>query len=171
MTINIQGKESIFFIKFNEVWCPIACETDNSINESSQMFGTTTRDNEGWRTSIPTEQEYSIPINGQLVLENSSNVLSYFRLREMKRNQELIEWKRETMGSIYIDVGKAYIENISDANPADGLITFSLTLVGFGKPEFSRFTQNPGSPIVPLFSDEGDKLVFTDDNEGLKTID
>ena len=65
--MTLDGKESIFFIKHQGEWCPISCETTNSMSENVKMIGTTTRDNEGWETSLPISQSYTFSLDGQTV--------------------------------------------------------------------------------------------------------
>ena len=133
----ILGEDSLFFIKYNGIWCPISCETSSPLSESVEMMNTTTRDNAGWKTEKPTLQSYSIAVDAMLRLDDetpTSNVLSYNKIRAMKRNRQLVEWKRETWGGWYIDQGQAYITEISDSNAVGEEISFSLTLSGFGAP-------------------------------------
>lgn len=134
---HIRGKESMFYIKKNDVFFPVGCLTSSPLSEDVEMIDTTTRENEGWRTSLPTNQGYTIELSGLMVQddEDSGNeILSYRELRAMKRNKELLDWKRETLNGYYIDSGKAYITAISDSDEADGFITFSASFVGYGKP-------------------------------------
>lgn len=134
---RILGEDSIFFVKMNGEWLPISCETSSPMSENVEMLNTTTRDNNGWRTEKPTLQSYSISVEALLRLDDEfpdSGIVSYNKLRQMKRNRELIEWKRETFGGWYIDEGKAHITDISDSNTVGEDITFSLSLIGFGEP-------------------------------------
>lgn len=134
----IKGKESLFYIEKGGDFYPVGCLTDSPMAEDVQMLETTTRENEGWITELPTNQSYNLNLDGLMVMddEDSGNsVLSYRELRRMKRDKVLINWKRETLGGYYIDKGQAYITAISDADPADGFITFQATLRGFGKPQ------------------------------------
>lgn len=136
----IKGKESLFYIKKNDEWFPVGCLTSSPFSEDVEMLGTTTRENEGWKTSLPTNQSYSINLSGLMVQDDhdsGNQVLSYRELRSMKRNRQLVEWQRKTLDGYYIDSGKAYITNISDSDEADGFITFQATLQGYGKPEES----------------------------------
>lgn len=154
----IQGQDSIFYIKYNSIWCPISCEISSPISESVEMTNTTTRDNGGWKTEKPTLQAYSIAIEALLKLDDEvsgSNVLSYNRIRKMKRNRELIEWKRETLSGWYIDSGKAHIIDISDSNTVGEEITFSLTLSGFGAPV-------EGTARIEVLGDGPETLVGND---------
>lgn len=133
----IRGKESMFYIKKNDVFFPVACLTSSPISEDVEMIQTTTRENEGWVTDLPTNQSYTIDLSGLMVMDDSDSdneVLSYRELRAMKRNRDLIEWERRTRNGYYIDSGKAHIVSISDSDEADGFITFTATLRGFGKP-------------------------------------
>ena len=134
---RILGEDSIFYVKMNGEWLPISCETSSPLSENVEMLNTTTRDNNGWRTEKPTLQSYSISVEALLQLDDESpdsGIVSYNKLRQMKRNRELIEWKRETFGGWYIDQGKAYITEISDSNAVGEEITFSMSLSGFGMP-------------------------------------
>ena len=126
-----------YTLKKNDVFFPVGCLTSSPMSETVDMIGSTTRENEGWKTSLPTNQSYSIELSGLMVKddEDSGNeVLSYRELRTKKRNKELIEWKRTTLGGYYVDSGKAYITAISDSDEADGFITFNASLVGYGAP-------------------------------------
>ena len=133
--MSIQGIESLFYIKYNGIFVPISCEVSSPISETAEMMETTTRDNQGWRTSKPTLQSYSIPVDGLMKRDDYEQILSYRKLRKMKRDRTLIEWQRRTIVGFLIDYGKAYISEISDSNTVGEEITFSMTLEGFGKPE------------------------------------
>lgn len=133
----IKGSASLFFIVRNGVEIPVGCLTSNPIDESAEMMETTTRDNEGWKTSIPMMQSYSIALEGFMTMDDPNsgrNVISYRELRKIKRNREQIVWKIKTLNGWYVDSGKAYIENISFTDPADEMIGFSASLVGYGIP-------------------------------------
>lgn len=133
----IRGKESLFYVKKNDVYFPVGCLTSSPLSETVDMIETTTRDNNGWKTNYPTLQGYSIELSGLMVMddEDSGNeVLSYRELRKFKRDKVLIEWQRKTLDGYYIDSGKAYITNISDSDEADGFITFNASLQGYGAP-------------------------------------
>ena len=133
----IKGIEALLYIKQDGVNVPVACLTSNPINETSETIETTTRDNEGWKTSLPTLQSYSIPIEGVCTKDDEdsgNNVFSYRRLRELKRNRTIFDWEIRTLNGYYIDYGKGYISNISQTDSVDDFQGFSAEIVGFGKP-------------------------------------
>ena len=133
----IKGSSSLFYIIRSGIEVPVGCLTSNPIEESAEMMETTTRDNEGWRTSIPTLQSYTIALDGYMTIDDPNsgkNVISYRELRRMKRDKELIVWKIKTLNGWYVDSGKAYIESISFSDPVDDMIGFSASLVGYGIP-------------------------------------
>ena len=157
---RILGEDSIFYVKMNGEWLPISCETSSPMSENVEMLNTTTRDNNGWRTEKPTLQSYSISVEALLQLDDEfpdSGIVSYNKLRQMKRNRELIEWKRETFGGWYIDQGKAYITNISDSNAVGEEITFSMSLSGFGEPLTD-------SARVDVLGEDENTLIGVDNN-------
>lgn len=142
----IKGRTAILYIRFKEIWCPISCETNSGISESAEMLPTTTRDNEGWSSSRAGVQSYSITFSGQTVIKSFSEVLSYHALVDIKRNRQLVEWQRRTANRI-IETGMAYISEISNSYPAEGLANFDMTLTGVGKPRMID-NQNPKNVIV-----------------------
>jgi len=129
----IKGQDRILEIKLNGEYFPIGCLTDNSFNESSDMLGTTTRDNiNGWQSSVPTNQRYSVTFSGLLGLEYSSETLvTYYQLQIFKRFKDLIEW-RANDGLGNFDSGQGYITEISNANSIDEFVSFDGVIEGFG---------------------------------------
>jgi len=99
----INGQDRILFFKVNGNWLPIGCLTDNSMEESSEMMDTTTRDNQGWATSRPLTQIYTLSFNGiqlnSTVVGGNFAVASYDKLKQLKRDKILLDWKLE--GVIY----------------------------------------------------------------------
>lgn len=145
--MSIQGKDSLFYIYYNSVWFPVACLTSSPLSEDSDELPTTTRDNQGWKSSIPTLQSYNIALSGVVTFDGENqNVLSYRKLRSFKRNRELIQWQRRTLTNVFVDTGYAYITSISDSDEVDSEITFEATLKGYGMP-----TENdPGDPSTSI---------------------
>ncbi len=134
MSDFVNGDVKILYIKQDNQYLPIACLDGNSINESSDEIDTTTRDNGGWKTSLPTNQGYEISFSG--LIENNdldATKTTYFNLKQLKRDRELIEY-RIGSGTNY-DYGSAYVIDLNEDSPASELITFSGTLRGFGRPK------------------------------------
>lgn len=153
-----KGQDRILYIKQMGSWLPIACLTDNPFSESSEFIDTTTRDNNGWSTSRPNMQSYNISFNGLQV--NSSvaggtfTVVSYDKLKLLKRERTLLDWKIEGDFPV-VDYGKAYIQELSEANAVDEFLTFSGSMVGFGMPKVTT----KGTDI--LNSGDPDELIQT----------
>jgi hypothetical protein len=152
---HFKGEQRILYIKISGDYIPIGCLSDNSFSESSETIDTTTRDNAGWSTSRPTMQNYSISFNGiqvnSTVAGGDLNVASYDRLKELKRDRQLLEWKIQGDTFPIVDYGKAYLIDISEAAPVNELITFSGTLNGYGQPlmaAISLVLLNNGDPSV-----------------------
>lgn len=145
------GDTRIIYIKRQGIFYPVGCLTENSFEETSEVLETTTRDNNGWKTSVPTMQSYTIPFAGLVVFDSS--ILSYTMLREMKRSHALLDWKIQDPTNVYpiVDYGKAYINSISEASPAGDLISFSSELTGFGTP---LFIDNSNAVLSPNAIDQ-----------------
>jgi hypothetical protein len=69
---------------------------------------------------------------------NPNPLISYDRLRIMKRNRELITWRIMSSSPVpaYIDEGQGYISSISDVSGVNQDATFSGSIVGYGVPIF-----------------------------------
>jgi len=166
----IKGEDRILFIKINGSYLPVGCLTDNSIEESSEMMDTTTRDNQGWATSRPLIQNYSISFSGlqvnSTIAGGDFTLASYDKLKQLKRDRVLIDWKIQ--GSIYpiVDFGKFYITEISDTEAAGELMSFSGSATGYGQPltaSLGTTVLNNGDPNVIV--NNGDANVILRTNE------
>ncbi len=163
----INGEDRIVYIKINGNWLPIGCLTGNTFSESSEMLPTTTRDNNGWSTSRPTNQNYNISFDGlQLnttVAGGNFNILSYDKLKLLKRERVLLNWK--IVGAIFpvVDYGKGYISEISESAVIDEFLSFSGQIIGFGKPLTSTKGEtvlNDGNPDVILTTNEDANFII-----------
>ena len=134
----INGTYRILYIKWEDDFLPIGCLTSDSFEESSETIDTTTRDNAGWTTSVPTNQSYSISFEGLIINTNFNagdfTKISYDRLRVLKRSRTLIEWKTQDTNLVFVDSGYGYITDLSDSANIDEFISFSATIQGFGAP-------------------------------------
>lgn len=134
----INGADRILYVKINGAYLPIGCLTDNSFEESSEFLDTTTRDNQGWNTSRPLNQQYSISFNGVQVVSSVAggnfNVASYDKLKQVKRSRQLLDWKIQGLVFPIVDYGKGYISSLSEVNALDEFMTFTGSIVGYGKP-------------------------------------
>ncbi len=129
----IVGTFRILYIKIDEDYLPIGCLTSNSFTESATMLGTTTRDNQdGWESSIPTSQNYSIPFEGILTDELESElVTTYYMLQALKRARTLVEWRIESVEGNF-EEGSGYITDLANTNTVDEFVSFSGTIIGHG---------------------------------------
>ena len=59
-----QADNDILSILVNDEYYPVACLSNNSWSESVETIDTTTRDNDGFKTSRPTNQSFSIDFEG-----------------------------------------------------------------------------------------------------------
>lgn len=154
-----KGQDRILFIKVLGNYLPIACLQDNPFSETSEFIDTTTRDNAGWATSRPNMQSYTISFSGLQVVTSVTggnfNVVSYDKLKQLKRSRALLDWKIEGEFPI-VDYGKCYISELSEASPVDEFLSFSGSLIGFGIPlTTTKGTDvlNSGNPLEVVVTD------------------
>ena len=131
----INGEIRILYFKINGSYIPVGCLTDNSFSESAGMLPTTTRDNtDGWESARPINQNYSISFSGLVTTDFiDESKVNYQRLRQLKRQRTLIEWKIDD-GQANYDYGNAYITNLSDSAAIDENVSFDGSLQGYGEP-------------------------------------
>lgn len=131
----INGEIKILYFKIGDDYLPIGCLTDNSFSESATMLSTTTRDNSnGWESSRPTNQNYSISFSGLVTADYfQTDKVTYNQIRSLKRNRTLVEWRIST-GNGDFDYGSAYLDSVSDEAEIDENVSFSGSLIGFGEP-------------------------------------
>lgn len=159
MSKFINGKYRILYIKKDAAWFPIGCLKSNGFSESSEMLNTTTRDNvNGWSSSIPVTQSYSISFDGVLTQDQTSaSYVTYSELRGWKRGRTLIEWKIEDPYNNN-DTGYAYISDLSTTNSFDEHVTFSGTLIGSGFAQDEGFLLLEDGNFVLL--EDGFKIIY-----------
>tara|TARA_R110000851_G_scaffold98366_4_gene212923 strand:- start:77 stop:481 length:405 start_codon:yes stop_codon:yes gene_type:complete len=133
----INGTYSVFYIKWQGNFLPIGCLTSDTFDEEIEMLDTTTVDNKGWKTSIPTKQNYNISFDGLIKNTNfdggDSSKISLDRLRVLKRNRDLIQWKTQDADLIFISSGFGYITSLSKSANVDEFISFNCEIEGFGQ--------------------------------------
>jgi len=134
----INGTDRLIYLKWDGEYLPIGCLISDSFDESTEMLDTTTRDNAGWKTSAPTNQSYNFSFDGLIINTNFNGgdftKISYDRLRTLKRNRTLIEWKMQDADLVFIDTGFGYLTSLSDSSNVDEFITFSASVEGYGAP-------------------------------------
>jgi len=72
-----------------------------------------------------------------VIIQNPITLVSYDRLKIIKRNRERIEWRIQSPNPFkgkYIDEGEGYISDISDNNPVNEDSSFSGSITVYGEP-------------------------------------
>ena len=134
MTSFLQGEIYVLWIEYQGQWKPIGCSTGDSMSESTDMIDTTTRDNpEGWQSSYPVKQNYSISFDG-IVNPDKTGIYDYVDLLEISRGFTLVPWRLEDgSGGVY-DQGEGYLSGMSQNAPTGDLMSYSGSINGAGKP-------------------------------------
>lgn len=128
-----KGDDNILYIQVNENYYPVGCLTSNNLEQSADQIDTTTRDNQEWKTSRPTNKGYSIPFEGiETLNDDLPSTVTYRDLENIFINSILINYRIGSSNSKQ-KTGSAYITSLSEASPAGDLVSFSGVLTGFGK--------------------------------------
>jgi len=156
-----KGDERILFVRINGVFLPIGCLTDNSMEESAEFMDTTTRDNKGWSTSRPLNQNYSLSFSGLQVI-NEASIATFDKLKELKRNRQLLDWKMQGANYPIVDYGMCYISSLSDSNPVGEFITFTGAMTGFDRPKMAT--------LALVLANSGDTTLLTNNTNAVLTV-
>jgi len=132
----LKGVNRILYIQISGNWIPIGCLTSNSFNEGVDMLETTTRDNtDGWSSTIPTKQSFTLSFDGVMTLTNSSgSVVSYDDLKLIKRNRAKFNWKVQSVEGGNIETGSGHLTSLSEDSSIDDFVTFTGEIQGTGLP-------------------------------------
>ena len=151
-----KGETQILYILVNGVKVPIACLTENALTESVDMLETTTQDNQGWKTGQPLNQGYNISFSGVQIESNfaAPSQASLDILKHYKRARKLINWVIET-DTTFIEGGSGFIVGLTDSSAAEGLLTFSGSILGYGALAIPSLKD----PLNYIFQD-GENYIF-----------
>jgi hypothetical protein len=124
----IDGTYNILYLDFGSGFLPVACLTENSMADTIETLNTTTRDNSGWNTFVPTKQNISISFSGLLINTRFAGgdftKISLDKLKDLKRNKTLISWKVENADTSISESGNGYIVSLSENDAIDEFISF-----------------------------------------------
>ena len=125
----INGEDRILYLDVDGTYQPIGCLISDSFNESAEMLGTTVRTNEnGWKSSIPTNQSFSVSFDGLITKDSVIDGLTtYYDLKTLKRNREVLSFK---LGDD--EKFNAIITSLSDSANIDEFTSFNGELQGVG---------------------------------------
>jgi hypothetical protein len=124
----MNGDLRILYFYISSSWIPVGCLTGNSISESVDMIGTTTRENDGWSQAVPMQQSYSISFDAVSTLTGS--IVNIDDLRVLFRARTRVRWKIEDSDGGDTYSGYGYMTSLSEGSPVGEYITFSCTLEG-----------------------------------------
>ncbi len=131
----INGTDSIFYIKVDELYYPVGCLTDTSFSESVETIDTTVRTNKnGWGSSRPVKQSYNIELSGLVTKESIvGGIVTFYNIQTLKRDRQSFDWKIEG-GLEVVEYGTGYFTSLSRPFPIDDFISFSASIEGQGEP-------------------------------------
>lgn len=144
---NYTGDDRILYIKYNGSYVPVGCLSDNSMSESVEFIGTKTRGVAGtWKTQRPVSQTGSISFSGfqknTTQIGGDAGLISYDRLKRMKRSFELVEWEIRSSDLVLVDRGKGHIDSLGESAPAGDWLTFDGSITIFGAPSIIDLPAN-----------------------------
>lgn len=123
------GSVKILYVSISAAWVPIACLTNNTFDEETDLINTTTRENDGWETFRPGRQRATVSFDGlQTLTEGESGdatKASYDRLKGLKRAAGELNFKIEDSNTLWTETFTGYIVSLSEAAPVDDWLSFS----------------------------------------------
>ena len=110
---------------------------------------------------IPTNYTVSIVIQNEPVI-NPIQLVSYDRLRQIKRNRERITWRVRSLNPFvgkFYDEGEGYIVDISEENAAGIDSTFNGTIQMWGEPKVIANNLALAADALNFLEDGNDNLI------------
>jgi len=147
------GTYKILYLEFGDAgFLPVGCLTENSFSESSESFESTTRQNpNGWGTSFPVKQSYTISFSGVETFDDlGDTIVSYYRLQVLKRARQIINWKIYSSLGGNTESGSGYISSLSNTAPLDDVVSFDGEIVGYGEPEITVGVPSDETALVEM---------------------
>lgn len=134
----INGTYNTILIEWDGEYLPVGCLTAHDFSENAEQLDATTRDDNGWKRFTITNQGYSFNFSGLTINTNFAkgdfSKISYDRLKVLKRNRTLINWKIQTTDLTFVDSGQGYIIDLSTASQIDEFDSFECSVLGYGEP-------------------------------------
>ena len=139
------GGDSILYIKFNDIFAPVACLTSHNISEVTDALETSvsTTNNPSWRTYTPDFQSYNLQASGLKINDQSGEFearVSLPKLKTLKRTRVIFEWEVRTEGGQFIEAGTGFITSLNENAEVGAYISFDVTIQGVG--QLSSFAQD-----------------------------
>lgn len=132
------GKDCLLYLLEDGEYLVIACLLGNTFTEGVDTLDTTTRNNNGWKTQVLTNQFFSVDFTGIQINTffngGDFSKVSHDKLKQIKRNREIREYKRATIDGQFVEHFKAQIVSLSDAATVDEFLSFDCSLQGYGEP-------------------------------------
>lgn len=153
-----KGNLRVLSIRIEGTYTPIGCLISNNLEESTETSPTSTRASNGWRTSVPTTQEYNIPFEG-VQEHDDENIVNYTDLKQLKRDRTRIEWQIEG-GGLPIDTGYGYITSINESNSTGEFLLFNGSITGYGEPTLVLLTGDLWQDGNIMLFQDGTEMIF-----------
>lgn len=115
---------------------PLVCLTSHSFEESTEVKETTTRQNNGWRSYLGSNQESSISFSGIVDKKIEDFRFAYFDLKRIKRTREIYTFVIASTDGVYKETIKGIITSLLDNAEVSDFFTFEGTIKGVGEPLF-----------------------------------
>lgn len=114
----VQGNDRILFVKVGDIFQPIACLSNNGMSEDVETISTTTRNSEGWRTSLPTQQGFSVTFEGfqvpTLFRANTDSIVNTVITVTLQNNSTSSPLKFTIIGTDWVFFINKFITNDTD---------------------------------------------------------
>ena len=131
---QILGKDVTMGLRENGTtgsFLSLICETNNAMDASANVNTIVTKCGTIQSVSPPV---YNFSVDGITETNPSASQVSYEQLLSWFNNNTLLDFKRENPsgGANFYQKGTCYISALSDALPAEGEMTFSVTFAVTG---------------------------------------
>lgn len=132
-------------------WEDVAHIISDSWNTQTDFAETTTRENNGFKSFIPTALSSTIEASG-LIFQDSdlTGKIGYKTLKEVQEAFEKVEYRLQILNEDYTYYGNMYVANVGDAAEVSGLLEYSISFQLTDKPVLLGDNQAPTAPLLSV---------------------
>jgi predicted secreted protein len=137
VTKTVAGKD--FFLWWDNVL--VGCSNSATINFTAEQLEATCKSSEGWTEQIPGKKGWNVSLEG---------VYKVYATADQATNVSVADFfdklSEDTRGTVKVGTteagdpqwsGDVYVTSVEITGAADGLTTYTISLVGYGEPSMT----------------------------------
>lgn len=116
-------------------WKKVGCSTADGFSGTTETVAIATKCNGGFVDNQPGDKSWSFDNTSYVDKDNASDFVTHDELFEMWINDEVNQWKLESIDAEYdyLRIGNGFITDLGDTSDQGDYLQFSITITGSGE--------------------------------------